>query len=198
MKQFILFGVMSLMTLGASAQNNMTVVKNNGESDTFSMADVKSVTFRSVVAQNNQLQVLDADGTTAKWDKPILYAKMKEYKGMEKFYLVLDESSSLTDQLVTPLLTLSPSIYNQGEYDLTKMEANTWSIDFASVQLYSPDNEYMPVPNNGTLTANYDASTGEYEIKLHVQNYYPSSWGEGVNGSGEIITLYYKGIPQAY
>ena len=84
---------------------------------------------------------------------------------------------------------------NAGQIDLSALEPNTWKFDFSGIQLYSPDNEYMPSPNNGTLTVNHNNETGEYEIRLEVKDLYPSTWGSGTAGTGKTVKLYYKGIP---
>ena len=47
-----------------------------------------------------------------------------------------------------------------------------------------------------SLTVNHNSDTGEYEIRLEVQDFYPSTWGCGVAGTGKVVRLYYKGIPQ--
>ena len=47
-----------------------------------------------------------------------------------------------------------------------------------------------------SLTVNHNSDTGEYEIRIEVQDFYPSTWGSGVAGTGKVVRLYYKGIPQ--
>ena len=148
--------------------------------------------------ETSNIQIFDADGLTTTHDMPIVMAKISdESNGNHRIYFLTDEENSLTDKFLTPQMIFSSSMENVGEISLPELEANTWKFDFSGIQLYSPDNEYMPVPNNGTLTINHDAQTGEYEIRLEVQDFYPSTWGSGVAGSGKTVKLFYKGVPVA-
>lgn len=146
--------------------------------------------------ETSNILVFEADGITTSHDMPIVVAKMKdETNGNHHFYFLTDEENSLTDKFLTPQMIFSPSMENAGQIDLSALEPNTWKFDFSGIQLYSPDNEYMPSPNNGILTVNHNNETGEYEIRLEVKDLYPSTWGSGTAGTGKTVKLYYKGIP---
>lgn len=123
--------------------------------------------------------------------------QVREKGEMTYFYFMKDLTDSPDDQFLTPMVAIKTSLINTGVIDLPTAEANTWAVSYQSIQLTSPDNEWMNKATNGTLSVSYDGET--YTIELTLLDSYYTPWNtSSVTGSMNELNIYYVGSASAY
>lgn len=169
--------------------SNGTVLKANytgTPTDVTSVAEmVPEKTF------NNEIVIINAAGTSST-SYPInsVTAKTRTATGSNPRTLTFTfDSPKYYDDAelqITPDL-----IVDKGDIDLATVEGNCYYVHVGNIQLYAVDAGRF-APLDGVMNIK-KLSDNEYEIYVQVTNTYNNPWGGGTAGSGENVTIYWKG-----
>lgn len=148
------------------------------------------------VAATDNIVYCNADGVE-QFNEPITEMQtITRADGLKYFYFLTAGSASVDDTYATPCIMVDPAaVINQGTVSLAGTEAPNFSIKFKAFNLSWPKNEWVPIPDNGTLniTENADGTT---EFTLSVRNSYTNMGYPG--GSQETLTIHFRGAESPY
>ena len=136
----------------------------------------------------NGFQYYNADGTVTN-DVTIGSVLYKDGTGVKTLYFYPEGSTSKYDNARVEI-KFSTSWVGAGKKDLSQLAAgDNFQVKYTQggITLYSPENAYMNVPNNGTFSVSTDAD-GNYSVYLDVTNKYNCE-GTGVTDGGDNTRL---------